>query len=114
MQYNAVNMNNIQTSIIKACTKCGNDTGAIWKDLCSNCWKNRTPDEIRSQRQAKLDRKITRLRKGADSRDNQAAVKQDGWIENSKDWAYVTQPNINTSRGRSFTKQREKVLARYD
>jgi hypothetical protein len=36
------------------------------------------------------------------------------WRENSKDWAYVTQPNINTSSGRAFTRQREKVLNHYD
>ncbi len=31
-----------------------------------------------------------------------------------KDWAFITQPNINTSAGRAFTNQRNKIVARYE
>jgi hypothetical protein len=96
------------------CSKCGNDTGASWKTLCITCWRNRSTEEVRQQRQGKIDRKVERLRKWADSRDTQALGKMSEWKENSKDWAYVTQPNINTSGGRAFTRSRERVLNRYD
>lgn len=96
------------------CTKCQTDTGAEWKTLCRSCWKKQTPEEIRAYRQAKIDRKVARLRKGADKRDEVADSKQAAFKENSKDWAYVTQPNINTTGGRAFSRQREKVLDRYD
>lgn len=29
------------------------------------------------------------------------------------DWAFLTQPNINSSRGRAFTRQRQRILDRY-
>lgn len=31
-----------------------------------------------------------------------------------KDWSWLTQPNINSSAGRAFTNQRNKVVARYE
>jgi hypothetical protein len=31
-----------------------------------------------------------------------------------KDWSWLTQPNINTSGGRRFAKQRDKVISRYE
>lgn len=31
-----------------------------------------------------------------------------------KDWAWLTQPNVNTAGGRAFTNHRNKVMARYD
>lgn len=96
------------------CKKCNTVTDAEWKTLCRKCWRSQTPEEIRAYRQAKLDRKIARLRKGATSRDAQATTKQSEFIENSKDWAYVTQPNINTSKGRQFSRYRERVLNKYD
>jgi hypothetical protein len=105
---------NTTTTMINACEKCGKDTGASWKTLCRFCWKNQDPEVIRAHRQAKLDRKIARLRNGAATRERHAEPKLGEWRENSKDWAYVTQPNINTSAGRRFTKQRERVLNRYD
>lgn len=32
----------------------------------------------------------------------------------AKDWAWLTQPNVNTSSGRAFTRQREKVVKRFE
>lgn len=107
-------MNDTTPTTLGKCTKCQADTGADWKTLCRSCWKNQTPEEIRTYRQAKIDRKVARLRKGADKRDEVATGKQAAFKENSKDWAYVTQPNINTTGGRAFSRQREKVLDRYD
>lgn len=96
------------------CSKCNQPTGASWKTLCPVCWKNQTPEEIRAYRQAKIDRKVNRLLKAADNRDKQATVKMAGWEEARQDWAYVTQPNINTSKGRAFTRSRERVINRFD
>lgn len=31
-----------------------------------------------------------------------------------KDWSWITQPNINTSRGRSFTRARDRVYQKYE
>ncbi|MCO5250959.1 MAG: DUF3560 domain-containing protein [Candidatus Kapabacteria bacterium] len=31
-----------------------------------------------------------------------------------KDWAWITQPNVNTSSGRAFAKQRDRVVARHE
>jgi NMD protein affecting ribosome stability and mRNA decay len=58
------------TTMAGACVKCGTETGAVWKKLCPTCWKNRTPDEIRVYRQAKLDKKVARLRAKAERLSN--------------------------------------------
>jgi hypothetical protein len=89
---------------IRACEKCGADTGAKWKTLCRNCWNRQTPDEIRAHRQAKLDRKISRMRARADRLDTLGDQKKAGLEAFHGDIAFFTQPNINTSGGRSFTK----------
>ena len=34
--------------------------------------------------------------------------------ECAKDWSWLTQPNINTSAGRAFTNQREKIVSRFE
>lgn len=104
----------IQQAIINKCTRCPNDTGVIWKALCRDCWKNQSPDEIRAYRQAKIDRKVARLRKWADSRDSKAENLTSDFRELSKDLAWVTQPNINSSRGRAFKNSRIRVLNKYD
>lgn len=97
-----------------ACQKCGHPTGADWKTLCISCWRSRTPEEVRAQRQEKLDRKINRLRQSADRLENVGDSKTSAFRELSKDIAWVTQPNINSSRGRAFKNSRIKVLNRYD
>lgn len=96
------------------CTKCKKDTGAKWKTLCSDCWKSQSTEEIRAYRQAKLDRKIARLRKQASNMENVSNNLTSQFRELSQDIAWVTQPNINSSRGRAFRNSREKVLNKYD
>lgn len=47
----------------------------------------------------------------AEKRGNQL---QSGFKEAARDISFVTQPNINSSAGRSFTRYRERLLAAYD
>lgn len=98
------------------CTKndCNKETGADWKTLCFSHYRNRSVEEIREARQKKLDRKIARMRNKADRLDKDAENKQAEFNSYHGDIAFFTQPNINTSSGRAFTKYREKVLNRHD
>lgn len=96
------------------CSKCPNDTGASWKTLCISCWRNRSPEEIRTQRQEKLDRKVARLRKYADSRDSKAETQMSSFNMYRKDLSWLTQPNIPTAAGRAFARSRQRVIDRYD
>jgi hypothetical protein len=98
------------------CTKvdCNNETGADWKTLCLSHYRNRSIEEIREARQKKLDKKIARMKTKAERLDKDAEGKQAEFNRYHGDIAFFTQPNINTSRGRAFTKYREKVLNRFD
>jgi hypothetical protein len=100
-----------QTHTSNPCTKCGNDTGASWKTLCRSCWKKRTPEEVRAQRQAKLDKKVARMRGKAErlqkEADSKCAVFDDKW----GDIAFWTQPATPSS---SFGRQRSRMYARYN
>jgi hypothetical protein len=93
------------------CTKCGNDTGASWKTLCRTCWEKRTPEEVRAHRQAKLDKKVARMRAKAERLEKESeakcAVLDDKW----GDIAFFTQPATPTS---PFGRQREKMYKRYE
>lgn len=104
-------MENTQTLIIRACTKCGNDTGTSWKSLCRSCWDNRTPDEIRAYRQAKLDKKVARLRKKAERLKEEADAKQAAFNRHRGDIAFLTQPAPKNS---PFGRQVQKILDRYE
>lgn len=42
-----------------------------------------------------------------------AEVLQADWKEARQDWSFVTQPNINSSRGRAFSNQRQRILDRF-
>lgn len=107
-------MINTQTQITNPCTKCGTDTGATWKTLCRLCWKKQSPDEIRAYRQAKLERKVARLNKWADSKEKQADSLTSEFRSYHGDISFFTQPNINTSSGRAFTRRRERIYAKFD
>jgi hypothetical protein len=93
------------------CTKCGSDTGADWKTLCRSCWNKRTPEEVRAHRQAKLDKKVARMRAKAErlqkEADSKCAVFDDKW----GDIAFWTQPATPSS---SFGRQRAKMYTRYN
>jgi hypothetical protein len=100
-----------QPTTSNLCTKCGSDTGASWKTLCQECWNKRTPEEVRAHRQAKLAKKVARMRGKAErlqkEADSKCAVFDDKW----GDVAFWTQPATPTS---SFGRQRSRMYARYN
>jgi hypothetical protein len=100
-----------RTNTSRICTKCGGDTGADWKTLCRSCWKKRTPDEVRAYRQAKLDKKVARMRAKAErlqkEADSKLAVMKPYW----GDIAFLTQPATPASR---FGRQRGRIYKRYE
>jgi hypothetical protein len=104
-------MINAQTNTSGLCTKCGSDTGASWKTLCRSCWKNRTPEEVRAQRQAKLNKKVARMRAKAERLQKEADGKLSVMDQYRGDIAFLTQP---AAPGSTFGRQRAKVYARYD
>lgn len=68
-----------------------------------------------------IERQVKRAEARADRYEEKAekAVEraeglQSAFNECRKDWSWLTQPNINTSAGRAFTRQRERVLAAYE
>jgi len=50
----------------------------------------------------------------ADNAEHRAEGLQAGFNECRKDWSWLTQPNINSSAGRAFTRQRERIMDRYN
>jgi hypothetical protein len=70
--------------------------------------------EAREQKIERAENKADRYEGYAESREKEAAGLQAEFNRMRKDWSWLTQPNVNTSGGRSFTRQREKVYARYD
>ena len=93
------------------CLKCNQDTGADWKKLCYTHYKNRSTEEIRQDRQEKLNKKIARLRSKADRLDKAGTDKKAGLDAFRGDIAFFTQPASPSS---SFGKQRSKLYNRYD
>ncbi|MBV6717285.1 DUF3560 domain-containing protein [Paenibacillus chitinolyticus] len=61
----------------------------------------------------KAERRAERYEGYADNAANRAEGLQKEFKELRKDWSWLTQPNINSSRGRAFTNQRNRVLERY-
>jgi hypothetical protein len=100
-----------QTTTSGLCTKCGNDTGAAWKTLCRSCWQKRTPEEVRAHRQAKLEKKVTRMRGKAERLQKEADGKLSVMDQYRGDIAFLTQP---AAPGSTFGRQRAKIYARYD
>lgn len=67
------------------------------------------------ERQAeKAGARAERYEQYADNAETRARKLQAGFNECRKDWSWVTQPNINSSSGRAFTRQRERIIARYE
>ena len=69
--------------------------------------------EAREQRIDKAEYKAELREKWAESREKEAESLQSEFNRLRKDWSWLTQPNVNTSGGRSFTNSRNKVMARY-
>lgn len=70
--------------------------------------------EAREQKIERAENKADRYEVYAQSREKEAKSLQSEFNRLRQDWSWLTQPNVNTSGGRSFTRSRERVMARYD
>lgn len=73
--------------------------------------------EYTDAREEKIERaghKADRYEGYAESREKEAKSLQSEFNRLRQDWSWLTQPNVNTSGGRAFTRSREKVMARYN
>ena len=50
----------------------------------------------------------------AENADKRAENLQSDFERCRQDWSWLTQPNMNTSSGRAFTNQRERIIARFE
>jgi hypothetical protein len=73
-----------------------------------------TYEDARERRIEKAEHKAERHEEWAAARERNAVSLQSEFNKLRKDWAWLTQPNVNTSGGRSFTNSRNSVIARYD
>lgn len=71
-------------------------------------------EESRAQKIERLENKAERFEGYAESREKKAESLQSEFNRLRKDWSWLTQPYVNTSGGRSFRNQKEKVMARYE
>lgn len=62
----------------------------------------------------RAEARAERLEQYAHNAAARAEKLQTEFNKNKKDIVWLTQPNINSSAGRSFTRQRERVMARYE
>jgi hypothetical protein len=70
-------------------------------------------EESREQKIERAENKAERYEGYAESRERKAESLQSEFNKLRKDWSWLTQPYVNTSGGRSFRNQKEKVMARY-
>lgn len=67
------------------------------------------------ERQAeRAEARADRYEEKAGNAEKRAEGLQAAFNECRKDWSWLTQPNINSSRGRAFTCQRERIVAAYE
>ena len=66
------------------------------------------------RQQERAENRAERYESYAENADKRAENLQAEFKECRKDWSWVTQPNINSSRGRAFTNQRNRVIAKYE
>lgn len=69
--------------------------------------------ERMEQQKSNAEYRADRLDRQIDNSKRRQQQLQAEFNERRKDWSWVTQPNVNTSGGRAFSRQREKVLDRY-
>lgn len=62
----------------------------------------------------RAEQRAERYEQYAENANNKGKQLQSGFNECRKDWSWVTQPNINSSAGRAFTNQRNKIINRYE
>jgi len=73
-----------------------------------------TFEESRERLINRAEHKAEKYDTWAESREKKAESLQSEFNRLRKDWSWLTQPYVNTSGGRSFRNQKEKVMARYD
>ena len=73
-----------------------------------------TFDDMQERKLQRLENKADRFETRADKRESVAKSMQAEFNKMRGDWSWLTQPNINSSRGRSFTNSRNKIFDRYD
>lgn len=71
-------------------------------------------EESEEQKANRLSAKADRFRTYSHNAQKRAETLQAEFNRLRKDWSWLTQPNINSSAGRSFTNSRNKVLNRYE
>lgn len=69
-------------------------------------------EELESKAQ-KAEARAERYEQYAENAELRAVNLQSEFNKLREDWSWLTQPNINSSKGRAFTRQRERVLDRY-
>jgi hypothetical protein len=73
-----------------------------------------TDEEMIQIKIKKAENRIAKYERYYQSAINKANNLQSEFKSHSGDIAYVTQPNINSSKGRAFTNQRNRVIKRYE
>lgn len=73
-----------------------------------------TYEEELNKKVEKAEHKIKRYESYSDNAEKRAKNMQSEFNNYRNDIAFLTQPNINSSAGRSFTRQREKIINRYN
>ncbi len=76
--------------------------------------KRLTFAEEMERKAEKAERRAERMETHAENAEKRAGSYQAEFNKCRQDWSWLTQPNINSSAGRRFTKQREKVMTRYE
>jgi len=71
-------------------------------------------DDMQEQKVEKASNKADRLRDRADRKEDKAKSMQSEFNRMRGDWSWLTQPNVNSSGGRAFTKSRNRIMDRYD
>lgn len=73
-----------------------------------------TFDAMQERKAQRLENRANRFEERASKRDSKARSLQADFNKMRGDWSWLTQPNINSSAGRSFTNSRNRIMDRYD
>lgn len=74
----------------------------------------KTFEEAFNQKIERAENRAEGYENAARKAENRASQLQSDFNRFRKDWAWLTQPNVNTSGGRRFTSHKDKVVARYE
>lgn len=70
--------------------------------------------DAREKRIERTEHRAERFEGYAEARIKEAESLQSEFNKLCGDWSWITQPNVGTSGGRRFSRQREKVVSRYE